>query len=165
MSMHDRLEEAPETVQDLEQAALDRLAEAKELVAAGQTTGAAYLAGYVAEMVLKMATFRINGHLPNDAVRPLLAPARHRAKAAYGDGLDHHNFHSVLFWALLLAADRRRLGRPAAIATQTVNRARHIHEAWAVSMRYRSDVLDLEGAKKVLEEVGWMHSNRLRLWS
>jgi hypothetical protein len=95
----------------------------------------------------------------------LLPPARHRATAAYGPGLDHEHFHSVLFWALLLAADRRRLGKPARIATETVNRANRVHDLWAVSMRYRSGVVDRDGATQVLGEVSWMHSNRLRLWS
>lgn len=165
MGMHDRLEEVPETLQDLELAAADRLDEAKTLVIMGQTTGGAYVGGYVAEMVLKMATFRINGHGPGDAVWPLLAPARRRATAAYGGALEHHNYHSVRFWALLLAADRRRLGRPSPLATQAVNRALLIDDIWAVSMRYRSSLVESEGAKKLLEEVGWMHSNRLRLWS
>ncbi|MEQ1566322.1 MAG: hypothetical protein ABMA64_11840 [Myxococcota bacterium] len=163
--MHHQLLTEPETIQDLEVAAAERLNEAKALVAEGQATGGAYLAGYVAEMVLKMAAFRVNGHLPTTAVYPLLAPALHRARIAYGPNIDYQSYHGVLFWALVLADDRNRLGLATPIARHAVNRAQRINQIWSVNMRYRAGLVAQQDAVLLLNDVGWMHSNRLRLWS
>ncbi len=165
MSVRQTLQSDPETLQHLELAADARLEEARALLASGHTTASVYLAGYAAEMTLKTATFRVEGARPGDLVGPHLGPARARARKLIGD-IDDENFHSILFWALLLRATRKHKGQPLTpqLAREVLGRSQHVHERWNVTMRYRANLCGLIDARSVLENVGWLRARADEFW-
>ena len=74
---------ANETIQDMESAAEDRYWEGWELAVQGHHVGAIYVLGYVAEMLLKINAFRVDGALPGDPVGPRLGPAKTFGQARF----------------------------------------------------------------------------------
>src|SRR5437660_8473472 len=86
--------------------------EAIRLAVSGHRLGAIYLYGYVAEMLLKAAYFRLRGWGPHTPITHSdMTAARSRAITAYHLAwLDR--LHDLTGWARLLAQGRRVLGRP-----------------------------------------------------
>ena len=140
----------PETLQDFELAAQDRYWEGLELLLAGRDAGGVYLLGYTAEMLLKLASLRLESVRPNDQVKPRLAPVRNWMRQTC-PGIEYEGFHSLVFWATYLRTKRRQQGRPLDPLTesQLAQRTRRLYSVWAVEMRYRSlrvPALDLRSA-------------------
>lgn len=154
-----------ETISELELAADARLAEAKALMSLGLFAGGIYLAGYAAEMTLKYAVFRFEGAGLGDPVPPRLGPAKTKAKELIGD-IDPENYHSLVFWALLLRELRRRKNQAfhPSIGKELSNRAKRLYVHWRVNMRYRKLVIGADDAKKVLEDVDWFRRQSNQLW-
>ena len=76
MPLRSLLEPALETVNDLVLAAEERYWDAYELAVQGRAFAAIYVAGFTAEMLLKVAGFRFDGAAPGDAIQPRLGPAK-----------------------------------------------------------------------------------------
>lgn len=154
-----------ELLHDFEVAALERLRNARTLLAAGQGTGATYLAGYAAEMHLKQALFRFDGARAFDLVKPRLAPARRWAKAAL-PGYEFRNSHDILGWALALRRKRVDRGRPLPqpVAQNMVRLATRLDGRWSENLRYHSNEVGIVDARSVVEDVAWFEKHRAELW-
>ncbi len=165
MLLRQLLECTPETVQGLVLAADERYWEGYELLLAGRSFASIYLWGYVAEMLLKSAALRFDGAQPSELVGPRLGPAKTKAKELIGD-IDPENYHSLVFWALLLRELRRRKNQAfhPSIGKELSNRAKRLYVHWRVNMRYRKLVIGADDAKKVLEDVDWFRRQSNQLW-
>lgn len=165
MRLSQRIKNGEELVQDFELAAEERFVDAQELLARGQSTGAAYLVGYVAEMLLKNAVFRFDGARPSDRVSQRLWPAKKWAQKAL-PALPFTNFHSVWFWAHVLREKRRRRGLPLpeAVAQNLIRLAFRLERTWAVELRYFGLEVDADHATRVMADVAWIRRNKEQLW-
>lgn len=165
MPVRSRVAASVDLVQDFDLAAEERYWDALELWAAGRPNGSVYLLGYVGEMVLKHATFRIEGGSPNDSAGGFFGPARRSMRRHY-PGVDAESYHNLWFWAMLVRLRRNQLGRPLppAIDWGLVRAARVLRREWTVSIRYRVlPVADVEwnAAHQAAE---WLFNNRHALW-
>lgn len=166
MSLGYRLVELEnETLQGFELAAEERYMDALELVSRGNATGGVYVAGYVAEMLLKNAVFRFDGARPSDEIAPRLGPVRKWAKM-FLPLIDHDSYHSIWFWALVLRKKRRNAGKllPEDMDGELVRRARRIHQGWSVALRYHGFVVGMDDARRIIADVSWLRSRSSILW-
>lgn len=135
-------------------AAGERLADAECLDAGARHAGALYLLGYVAEMHLKAALWRLL-KLPDAADWRELAG---RAKAMAGRSLgrvEADGGHSLKYWMLVLLvllrrdpdADTRELAKAMA------GRVQRIHDDWTVELRYSALGVDQFTTQRVRSDV------------
>lgn len=156
MPLRHRIQQDPQTVQELLLASDQRFREGIELIASGHRAGGAYLLGYVAEMLLKHACFTFDGARPFDSVPPRLGPARQWARR-FVPSVPHEGYHSIMFWALVVRGKRRQRGQPlpAPIEARLLQRAHRLHGLWSVEMRYRRDLLERREASIIYDDVVW----------
>jgi hypothetical protein len=83
MSLRGSLDLVPETVQEFDIAASEKLTSGQALIVAGDSGAAIYLLGYSAEMLLKNAYFRLTGAALADEIESRLKPARSSAKGSH----------------------------------------------------------------------------------
>ena len=102
------LEASPETVQDMEMSAQQRLDEAMVLYVAERHHTAIYIAGLSAEMYLKTACFFLGGAGPANPVGALLAPLNPRRYTPPFRG-DFESGHGLWFWSQELQHRRQNL--------------------------------------------------------
>lgn len=159
MPLRHELERLPETLQELELAAESRFYEAQALLTQGHYAGSIYLAGYVAEILLKCAYCYSSGARPLDIAQGYFAPARRFGKA-WCPGIEHESYHSLRFWLSVLRA-RRRYTRPidAHWDNQLVRRVQRLYQIWWYSMRYHPDYALLEEARRALDDAAWLRNN------
>lgn len=165
MKLSDRVRNKGELLQDFELAAEERFLDAQELLARGHGTGAAYLIGYVAEMLLKNAVFRFDGAQPSDLVYPRLSPAKKWAQKSL-PGLQYNHGHGILFWALVLRKKRSDKGNPLplVVSQNLIRIAYRLSRRWAVELRYFGFEVTVEFAKRSFEDVAWIKKNHAALW-
>jgi len=165
MKLSDRVRNGEELLQDFELAAEERFLDAQELLARGHGTGAAYLVGYVAEMLLKHAVFRFDGARPGDRVHPRLYPTKKWAQKAL-PGLAFTNFHDIWFWAHVLRKKRADRGRALSlpVAQNLMRIAYRLSRAWAVDLRYFGFEVTVDFANRSFEDVAWLKKNQAELW-
>lgn len=152
------LEGNPETVQDLEFSAIQRLEEALDLYVAGKNHAAIYLAGLSAEMYLKTACFFLGGAAPADNVDALLASIRPGKRYTPSFTAEFESGHGLWFWAQELIDRRRKRG-----LRRQPNRFAQIAAAlcldWYVGMRYRPGMATPEPAGEFIARVEWLAKN------
>jgi hypothetical protein len=157
------LEQSPETVQDLELSAPNRLQEAMQLLVAGRHHTAIYLAGLAAEMYLKTACFFVDGAAPATFVDAVLGPV---ARRQYNPPFkaDFESGHGLWFWSQELIHRRTRLNKP-----RPPNRYLQVVAAlyvdWFVGMRYRPGSATRDEAVAFVSNVEWIANNHARLRS
>lgn len=170
MPLRPLLEPTPETVNDLVLAAEERYWDAYELAVQGRPFAAIYVAGFTAEMLLKVAGFLFDGALPGDQIQPRLGPARTYGSARF-PAIGHEGYHSLRFWTAFLEYKRVDAARPLdpAFLAELRTRTDRAHETWWISMRYRPSAPVAVVARAemlgLLEDVDWMLKNHPRLWS
>jgi len=166
MGLNPRVHDGLELLQDFELAGGERLRDAANLLRCGNSTGAAYLAGYAAEMAIKQAVFRFDGADANAGVKPRLNPIKKWAKMAL-PSYSFVDFHDVLFWAYVLRKKRIDRGRTLSepTAQNLVRLARRLKSSWSVQLRYYHKEVSATEAKAVIEDATWIHKNRAALWS
>lgn len=159
------LASAIESLQELELAAGDRYWEGVELLAAGRFGGGIYVLGYVAEIYLKLACFRLERVRPTDPVGPFFGPARTWMNLRCA-GVDRESYHSLLFWLTYLRDKRRFQGRALTgpLDWELVRRARRLYRRWWVEMRYRRDRAQPIDGQIVYDDVTWFRDHYLLLW-
>ena len=161
----DPLHSRPELVQDLIPAAQERFYDAQAAFTHGSPTGSVYLAGYCVEMVLKHAALRVDCVRPYANVRDALAPARAHLDRWIGRHVDHEQYHSLEFWALLLTqAFLHRTRTISSLVSDACARAKQLHAHWHVALRYRSEVITTSEAQDFLRKVGWFNVKAGELW-
>ena len=138
---------APECIREFERAATERYADAGRLADGDRRTGAIYLYGYVVEMLLKAAYFRLIGYGdadPIDFVAMRNAVGESPASMASSLGLTGtRNLHDISAWSALIVAFRAsRLllyPDPEFEATLTAHVA-VVHDRWSETIRYHKNV-------------------------
>ena len=165
MTLRRRLEAAPETVQELDFASVQKYREGVALVGAGHFGGGIYLLGYSAEMLLKNAYFRHTGASAVDRTQPRLAPAL-AAGRLYIPAIPHESYHSLQFWALLLREVRRRQRRPLPplVDASFTARTRRLHQTAWIGMRYRRDQATALEAQSAQSDAAWLQRHYSELW-
>jgi len=157
------LESTPETMQELELAAEARYWEGLELMALGRRGAGIYLMGYVAEMHLKLACFRLMGASNAAPVDALRAAARRRAKDGRV-GCPEEGFHSLRFWFSLIERERADAGR-CGLNADFQRCVERLYQTWWVEMRYHPDAATEADTDQVFEDVSWLGRNYLALWT
>lgn len=157
MKLSDRVRNGEELLQDFELAAEERFLDAQELLARGHGTGATYLVGYVAEMLLKNAVFRFDGARPFDKIYPRLSPAKKWAQRSL-PGIPFTSYHDIWFWAHVLRKKRSEKGRPLPpVVSQNLMRiAFRLSRAWSVELRYFGFEVTVDFARRSFEDVTWI---------
>lgn len=165
MKLEDRVRDGEGLLQDFALAAEERFLDAQVLLAGGHGTGAAYVVGYVAEMLLKSAVFLFDGARPSDMVYPRLSPLKRWAKNSL-PGVPFTNYHDVLFWAWVLRKRRAEKGRPLPEpASQNLLRiAYRLSRGWSVELRYFGFEVTVDHARRCFEDVAWIKKNHAVLW-
>ena len=126
----------------------------------GYETGAIYLMGYVAEMLLKSAYFQVTGVPVAQNIASHLQGARTHASWRGG------NLHNLRSWFALLNDVRFLRGVPwSAVTAATV--ARHVFTVdahWRESLRYSAFAATEAELNEVFISVDWLHANYDKLW-
>lgn len=162
MTLRELNENTPEAILEFQAAAEDRYWEAFALMTEGYHSAGIYLAGYVAEMLLKSAYFAFSGQSLTAEVWPMLAPAWNRGCIYFPTSFSTsaREYHNLDFWARLLREERRRNG--VALPWYTDNaylgHTRLLHLTWWVEMRYRHAQATAQDAEEALEAISWLRS-------
>ena len=152
--------EPVETWPTLEQAAWERYWDGLELAAGtgGRDTGSLYLLGYVVEMVLKVAFFRLRAWPVAQAVD--LSVIRTHAVWRRTS-----NLHDVEALAQVLIQERAQRGLPfdpvfAGVLTQHV---RVLASHWKETLRYCHSTAREDEVAEVFQSADWVLANRHQL--
>ena len=166
MKLDARIQNGQSSVQDFQEAAEERFIDAQDLLARGNGTGALYLCGYVAEMLLKSSVFLTDGAKPAEQVYPRLAPVKNWARR-FLPHVPFTSYHSLLFWSEVLLRKRLDVGNELSPALSGSLRsvARRMHDAWTIELRYFGFQVDVADAKSFLEDVAWIRKNYAQSWS
>ena len=154
-------------IQEYEQATADRLWDGMSLWSLSRDTGAIYVLGYAAEIVIKCAYFRFAGFtIVQNIGRAELGTAAARA-TTLGVTTPREGFHSIRFWSDLLIAQRRAAAQPLAVNVETALRSNVdvVYDRWWIEMRYKraySSRMDLE---QLAVAVDWIDKNYLTLYT
>lgn len=152
-----------ETWPEIESAAEQRFWDGLALVTSGGRgeTGAVYLFGYVVEMLLKTAYFRVRGvarHADTSTER------RHARRLAAGYG--RRNDHDLNYWVFVLERMRDVSGRPLDPAVSGAIRFRVgiVADHWNESLRYRDAQPTEDEIHDVLRNVEWIREHYKDMW-
>jgi len=158
---------ATECINEFELAALERFADANQLVRSGRRTGAIYVYGYVVEMLLKSAYFRILGSSDMQVLTIAdLRLAIGETPASMANQLGSRtarNFHDLLAWMELILAYRKANLIPHADTRFTELLRVHVEATaslWSESMRYHKNTAYPHEVGRVRESCEWVVENR-----
>ncbi|NUP99084.1 MAG: hypothetical protein HUU35_04415 [Armatimonadetes bacterium] len=156
---------AAETAAGLEAAALERLEDARAALRAERRGAAVYLAGYVAEMTLKWAAFRLVDPYGTQHVGALLGSAKGLAGSVMVPE-PWESGHSLQFWLSYLRAKRLAVGlAPLAFDPELDRYVASCWRDWRVKMRYVPwQVITGREAARFVWRVRWLAARRDRLW-
>lgn len=155
----------PDSIQRYERAAMARLRDGRLLRRSEREFWAIYTLGYVVELILKTAFFRLSGLRVSEDVRPTLKLARPWAKALQ-IRYEARNLHDLMFWWSLLVCERGILDRPyskefsRALSVRIVQVQKH----WREDMRYYPSLVAGEEARRVAAAASWIVQHRADLW-
>lgn len=151
-----------ETWPGMERAAAQRFWDSLALATngSGHEARAIYLLGYVAEMLLKTAYFRVTSVPTGQSIAPHLQGARTHASWRGG------NLHNLQSWVILLGDVRAIQSNPwSAVTAATIER--HIliiNSHWRESLRYTSFAATNAELEEVFASVDWLRYNYSLLW-
>lgn len=130
------------------------------LADSGNETGALYLLGYVAEMLLKTAYFRVISLPPSDDIGPSLRAANRDAHWRGG------NLHNLGSWFYLLGDIRFFQGRPwdAAQAATVERHVLTVDSHWRETLRYTFVAAETSELEEAFASVDWLLANYVVLW-
>lgn len=149
----------PHCINEFRAAALQRHRDALALVDAGRRTGAVYLWGYVAEMVLKSAIFHAWGYQRDETID--LNDVHAARQLAPFVGLRWTgSSHNVAAWGELLVRFRASfpgVAYPSAnFGVQVVAQTRALYQTWRESLRYRKNLAYSFEVQSVRSVVEWL---------
>lgn len=149
-----------DSVLKLEKASSERFVDAECLANRGGKLAAIYLYGYVIEMRIKAAYFRMEGHAGN---QPITRQDRSIAEAhARSLGITFQGPHDFAHWAIYLVSFDGTRPRPIyaqAFGQEMVNRARAAYQDWGPSLRYRSLVPSASEVENLRSGAIWFSRN------
>lgn len=141
------------------------------LIEGGDATTGIEQLGYAAEMLLKSAYFRfmksriglqritstITGQMLRDAAREGV-----RLHIRY----DPESYHSLRFWALLLAAIRKDHAQPLPLEVENemLTRMKELHALWMIEHRYQNKNYGSTDVARMDVNVTWLLENHEQLW-
>ncbi len=142
-------------------AAKDRCQDAEELFLQQRFDGCVYLAGFTAEMWLKVICVMLSpfGSRRDDVMTALKKLKRGMKQMV--PALECKDFHDLGFFVRCIEELRLKRGDPLPPSQQTGLRSRivqGIFDEWVVDMRYRRSNLTEVKAESVLENVWWIQS-------
>lgn len=166
MSFQNRLAilEPVETCETMEFAAWERYWDGFELATSstdGRNTGALYLLGYVAEIILKIGFFRTIGTPPGTHVYPL-----RKAITTHAAWTGNSNLHDIASLTRVLIAERAVRGKAfdPVFAGVLDRHAQTLVSHWREVVRYRYTLASGDELAEVFRSVEWILSNREILW-
>jgi hypothetical protein len=153
------------SIQTLDAAAPWRLADALRLHEAGRRGGALYLYGYVGEMRLCAACFRLYGY----GVREPIDRDKRKAleKDARRLSLMSSQPHDIAGWARYLVHLRRlrSTGYARGLRGRIIEQAEALYEQWRPELRYHALVPSATQLAVVRSAAEWLDQNYPRLWN
>ena len=152
-----------ESIEGFEAAADGMYKAGFNLMASTQSGQGVYLMGYVAEMLLKSAYFRLRGFATGQVITMTnLRDAVQRHHLA----LPPEKYHDLELWAQLIISERLLIGLSnSSMESDLQLTATRLNTNWSVKMRYyplqgiaRQDLED------VLDDIVWLKSNHSDFW-
>ena len=130
------------------------------LASAGSETGALYLLGYVAEMLLKTACFRAVGIAAGDDIAPHLRAAHRDARWRGG------NLHNLQSWFYLLNDVRFFQGNPwnPVLASSIERHVLTVDSHWRETLRCTPLAATDAELEETLASVDWLLAGYHLLW-
>lgn len=154
-------------IQEYEQAMSDRLWDGMSLWATSRDPGAVYMLGYVAEIAIKCAYFRVSGFTIVQPIgHPELRTAQARAQVL-GVTAPREGYHSIRFWRDLLIEHRHAAGRPLAAATERelIVAVNAVYDHWWIEMRYKRAYSSRTDLEQLAAAVDWIDKNYVALYT
>jgi hypothetical protein len=155
----------PESIREFRASAQRRFDEGMALAANGYRTGAIYLWGYSAEMLLKAAYFSVLGRAETAGldwrgdIFPAIRVGRGRGIAWPQQGQGHN----VRAWAELLVLERAvtpAAAYPASFGQEVQACGQTIGQLWSETLRYHKNVAYWYEMNQVREAAEWLLANR-----
>lgn len=130
------------------------------LAGPGSETSALYLLGYVAEMLLKTAYFRVVGIAAGDNIAPHLRTAHRDARWRGG------NLHNLQSWFYLLNDVRFFQGNPwnPVLASRIERHVLTVDAHWRETLRYTPLAATDVELEETLASVDWLLAQYNLLW-
>ncbi len=158
----------PDSIREFRAAALRRFDDGLILAAKGNGTGAIYLWGYCAEMVLKAAYFSLIGLTETDVItwQGHLIPAIHRGRAIGLAWPSQGAGHNISAWAELLVAVRALAPATAFVSPFDLEVQRCGQQRWQLwreTLRYHKNDAYLYELRQVREACEWLLANSPKL--
>jgi hypothetical protein len=154
----------PDTISRLARAAERRCSEADWLAEGKHRLAAIYFFGYVAEIVLGTAYFKMRGYKSTDPI--LRGDLDRTLKLARSRSRMPEKTHPVDGWALLLIEEKAQLYPPAyekRMERLLRDRALLISENWSPKFRYRAIEIGEDQVTPVRNAAHWLLENSHRL--
>lgn len=172
MGIRQRLGREFETIQDMERAIDKRYLEASRLIVSPggvNQWGGVYLLGYVGEMVLKMAYFKLQDcHLETPAKIELsgasLVAVRFGIVKSKSD-FDRHSLTHLLDLVLLTRQSKGRSRFPSIGENELSKTVTRLQTNWWVAMRYFGEAPLVSEVKEAFEDASWLRTYYYELWS
>jgi hypothetical protein len=152
----------PETIREFRAAARQRFQDALALAGSGRRTGAVYLWGYSAEIILKAAYFRLRGLAEADVITWVghIQPAIERGRNLFGIAWPRPGQgHNVRAWADLQIAERAATPGAAylhAFGRDVQRSGQAIGQLWSEALRYHKNLAYIYEMNQVHEAAEWL---------
>ena len=158
----------PDSIREFRSAGRQRFDDGLALAAVGRRTGAIYLWGYAAEMILKSAYFSVVG-LDESAEITWKGHLRTAIQSGRAIGIawpPSGEGHNIRAWAELLIAERASSPATAYAAPfdiEVQKRGQRLERLWRETLRYRKNYAYLHEVRQVREAAEWLlvHSHSL----
>lgn len=152
----------PDCIAEFRAAALQRSLDAIALEAAGRRSGAIYLWGYVAEMILKAAYFDVNRSRVDrfPVSQPIEMSDLRTALATHAGVANPRNLHHLALWDDALV--NRRAGTPVlnyadpAFGNLVRAKAQKLYGLWSVELRYHRNIAYPHEITQAREAAEWL---------
>ncbi len=155
----------PDSIREFRAAARHRFDDGLELAGRGRRTGAIYMWGYCAEMLLKAAYFSLTGvsETATLTVTTDINPAINHGKTTHGIAwATQGQGHDVRSWAELLVLERASMvgkAYPPDVGRQVQLCGQRIGLHWSESLRYHKNIAYEFEMKEVREAAEWLLAN------
>lgn len=147
MDLRDQVRTTGQTLDGMAEAWWERLDDAYALADSGREAGRIYLLGYVAEMSLKVALFRLlavpgGTHWSSSSATSLQSALAAECDVLGSAGRDPRlsirweGGHSLPLFATVLLRAARRRGMPLRSERTVLRAVNDVHRQWCVEMRY-----------------------------
>jgi hypothetical protein len=158
----------PDTINNLERAAEQRIEDANRLLERKRFLAALYFFGYSVEMSLSAACYRTSGLSPNQPIsrdmrERRMAKARN-LRTATGDPLMESDPHPLVGWARILQWQRstssRLTAREIQLLREAVGQAELAYKHWRPELRYKTTQVTPGHVEEVRRAATWFIKRR-----